>query len=84
MALYPPTFQSYIGYRAFIYFTENEVHHQDAIPPRIIQVEMQNNCEIELQDLVSILALIILALSIAACLEHIIKSGLENAEDISA
>ena len=28
MALYPPTFQSHIGYRAFIYFTENKVHYQ--------------------------------------------------------
>ena len=38
-----------------------------SIPPQIIQEEMQNNWGIELQDLVSILALMILALSIAAC-----------------
>lgn len=55
-----------------------------SIPPQIIREEMQNNWGIELQDLVSILVFMILALSIAAYLQHIIIRGLENAEDISA
>ncbi|MDD1748483.1 MAG: hypothetical protein LUO89_01270 [Methanothrix sp.] len=48
-----------------------------------IQKEKQMNWGIKLEDLLSILVLLIMTLGIATYLQYIISNGLENAEYIS-